>query len=85
MQWKRTGLTDTTDRIIFPAKAADQSEIDADSVRMKVHSTVHLQDCASDFRRNRVRSIQNVWALGPLYRMDQKAEPQTHIRNSVKF
>ena len=52
---KTNGLTDTTDRIIFPAKAADQSEIDADSVRIKVYSTVHLQDCASDFRGNRVR------------------------------
>ena len=29
-------MTDTTDRIIFPAKLAGQSEIDADSVRMKV-------------------------------------------------
>ena len=57
---KTNGLTDTTDRIIFPAKLAGQSEIDADSVRMKVHSTVHLHECAFDFRRNRVRSIQNV-------------------------
>jgi len=34
---KTNVVTDTTDRIIFPSKLAGQSEIDADSVRMKVH------------------------------------------------
>jgi len=62
------------------------SEIDAENVRMKVHvytySTIHLQECAFDYLGNRVRIA---FRMCEHYMVGQKAEPQTHDRNSVKL